>query len=81
MNHAQTKGGEYKLTSIVDPMWDMAYQEAENAYDAPGDQSPAEAAVAALERMRLPLPTFRSLLVMLAAKGRVVPDELWPEGR
>ncbi len=65
------------MSSHTDPLWDITYQAAADAYDAPGEQSPAEAAVA-LTRLRLPEPTFRSLLVMLAAGGRVVPDDLWP---
>ncbi len=67
------------MSSHTDPMWDITYQAAADAYDAPGEQSPAEAAVAALARLRLSEPTFRSLLVMLAAGGREVPAELWTQ--
>ena len=66
------------MATSVDPMWEQVYQVAADAYDHPGDQSPAEAAVSALSRLRLPVPTFHSVLVTLAARGRVVPDELWP---
>ncbi len=65
-----TKGGEISMTTQSDPMWDIAYQAAVQAYDHPGDRTPTVAATFALRAMDLPPETVDSVLAMLARAGR-----------